>query len=116
MVFAGLLALAFHEGAPWFFYLPVVLGGSLLLFPLMKNRVDGLSLAPDYLTLGAWRAPQTVPVSEISKIEIVSWSDSTDMRVHLKSAGIVTAFPGDIPPREPFAAALARRGIPLEIS
>ncbi len=116
LAFAGFLAFGLNEAAPWYFYIPVVLGAIIILNSLVNNKINGLVLAPDYLTLAAWRDPYRIPLDDIAKVAIVSCSGTASMRVHLNSGQIVSAFPGDIPPREPFAAALDRLGIPLEIS
>ena len=116
VVFALFFGAAVTYGAEWYVYLPVVLGGVMLLYMLVKNPVSGVALLDEFLVLSAWSNPQKIPLRDIARIEIISWSDSIDMKVHLKSGGAISAFAGDIPPREPFRAALAEVGIPLDIA
>ncbi len=116
VVFAALIVIALHQNAPLFYYVPLVAGGAMVLYTLVKNPISGLVLLPDRLILSAWRKPNPVPVQSIARIEIISWSDSTDMKVHLKSGEEIRVFSGDIPPRASFAQALSRVGIPLEVT
>lgn len=116
VVFAVLLFVVVHYDAPLLYHAPVVVGGSMILYMLIKNPISGLVLLPDRLILSAWSKPNPVPVKNIARIEIISWSDSTDMKVHLKSGEEIRVFSGDIPPRASFAQALSRVGIPLEIT
>lgn len=116
VVFAVVLVGAFYNAAPWFFYLPLLGGGAMLLYMLVKNPVSGVTLYKDRLVLSPLLHPNSIPLSDIERIEIISWSDSTDMKVHLKSGDSISAFSGDIPPRAPFAKALAQVGIPLEFA
>ena len=116
VVFAALIVIALYQNAPLFYYVPLVAGGAMVLYTLVKNPISGLVLLPDRLILSAWRKPNPVPVQSIARIEIISWSDSTDMKVHLKSGEEIRVFSGDIPPRASFAQALSRVGIPLEVT
>ena len=115
-VFCFVFGAGVYHGAPWYFCLPVVLGGAMIFYLLVKNPISGLIVQPDALVLSPWERPKSIRLAEIEKVEIVSWSDSTDMNVHLKSGETIQAFAGDIPPTEPFRAALAEVGIPLEQS
>lgn len=116
VVFLFVFGAGVYHGAPWYFCLPVVVGGAMIFYLLVKNPVSGVVVQPDALVLSAWERPQSIRVAEIEKVEIISWSDSTDMNVHLKSGETIRAFAGDIPPTEPFRAALAQVGVPLERS
>ena len=115
-VFLVMFGVGIYHGAEWYFCLPVVLGGAMIFYLLVKNPISGVVVQPDALVLSPWQSPQSIRVAEIEKVEIVSWSDSTDMKVHLKTGETIEAFTGDIPPTEPFRVALARVGIPLEQS
>lgn len=115
-VFLFVFGLGIYHGVPWYFCLPVVVGGAMIFYLLIKNPISGLILQPDALVLSPWERPKSIRLAEIDKVEIISWSDSTDMKVHLKTGETITAFSGDIPPAEPFREALAQVGIPLERS
>lgn len=116
LVFLFLLWSAVIYRAPAFYYIPVVGGGFMILYILVKNPVSGLLLLPDRLILSAWDKPNPVPVKDIARVEIVSWSDTTDMNVHLKSGRVIKVFSGDIPPRASFAQALSNVGIAVELN
>jgi len=114
VICAGMTVLAAYHGAPWYFYVPVLSAGGLLLYMLIANPVSGLHLHDDVLILSPLLHPRFIPVGDVGSVEIISWSDSTDMVIHLKSGESVAAASGDIPPRAAFRDALARVGIPLE--
>ena len=116
VVFVGLLGVALYHGAPVFYYVPVLGAGSMILYMLVKNPISGLLLLPDRLILSAWHKPNPVPLKDIARVEIISWSDTTDMKVHLKSGEVLNVFPGDIPPRQSFTHALASVGVSLEVN
>lgn len=115
-VFLFVFGTAVYHGVEWYFCLPVVAGGAMIFYLIIKNPISGVVVQPDALVLSPWQSPQSIRVADIDKVEIVSWSDSTDMKVHLKSGETIEAFAGDIPPTEPFRDALAQVGIPLEKS
>ena len=113
-VFVFLMWLAVTKSAPVFIYVPWALGGGMVAYLLVRNPVSGVRLFEDRLVLSPEFRPHTVQVCDIDRIELISWTDSTDMNIILRSGDTIRLFTGDIPPREPFARALAQVGIPLE--
>ncbi len=87
----------------------------MVLFMLVRNPVNGLLIEDGQLVLSAWRKPRRIPLRDIALVEIIEWSDSTDMKIHLGSGDVIDAFSGDIPPIDDFKAVLAQSGIALTV-
>ena len=112
-VFVFLGTFNLYEKAPWFIWsiwLPSVV---TVLYLLIKNPVMGGRLTRDRLILSAWQKPRELALRDIAGVTFISWSDGADMEVRLNSGDVVRVFSGDIPPIEPFRAALSRLGVPV---
>lgn len=98
LVFAGIAGVLAWEGAAFIFWLPLLLGGGLVLWALIRNPVNGLQVTEDRLILSPWREPREVPLKEIETVQYEEWSDSTDMFLLMKSGDTVKVSSLDMPP------------------
>lgn len=112
-VMAFLLIVALVNSAPW--YIWVIWGGTSVGFAwlLLRNPVSGLRIDGKTLTLSPWRKPVEIALSEIDHVEIIDWSESTDVVIHLTDGERLTTFSGDIPPTSLFEMELKKRDIPV---
>ncbi|WP_227269430.1 hypothetical protein [Roseobacter weihaiensis] len=113
IVFLVLFALGLYHDAPGPFYLPLVAGGAMAFYILIKNHSNGLKLTQEHLILPAGVSPRKVPLAEIAKLDCVTRSHRTDMTVYLISGAVLHVFSSDIPPRRFFVRALRRAGVPV---
>jgi hypothetical protein len=113
---AVLLWLAVTHDAPWFIW--AIWGPTSLAvaYLLLANPISGLRVDDRYLVLSPWRKPREIPLSEIARVEIRDWSDSTDVVIHLRDGGAVSTFSGDIPPSRCFESILTARGVTVDRS
>ena len=113
IIVAMLCMLALYEKAPWFIWAIWLPSASMLLFLLIKNPTSGVRLMRDRLILSPWQKPREVMLRQIKRVVFVSWSDSTDMEIHLTDGKKLRVFSGDIPPKEPFMQKLEGLGVPV---
>ncbi len=108
---AFLLWIALTNGAPWYIWTIWGLTSLGFAYLLLGNPISGLRLDDTHLILSPWRKPQKIPLTEIAKVEITDWSDSTHVVIHLQDGSKVSTFSGDIPPTGCLENVLTARGI-----
>ena len=108
VVVAGVMA---WQEASLVFWLSVLLGGSMLLWALVRNPVNGVRGTKDHLILSPWYKPRSIPLRDIAAVEYVNWSDSTDMHLLLRSGETVGVSSLDAPPAHTFRPVLSANGI-----
>lgn len=110
-VFLVISLLMASEGAALVIWIPVLLGGAMILWALIRNPVNGVQVTEDSLILSPWSHPRLIPLSQIEAVKYREWSDSTDMHIWLKSGETIRVAPMDMPPVAGLQSALAGTGI-----
>ncbi|MEL6336826.1 MAG: hypothetical protein AAFQ88_09290 [Pseudomonadota bacterium] len=102
-------------GAPWIFFVPIALGGGLLAWNIVFGTDQHFIMDEATMRWGTPKTETVVALSDIAKVVIKDWSDSTDFVIQHRD-GRLTPIPSNAGPSRPkrFAAALEARGVPVE--
>lgn len=92
----GTLALAFGP-PPALWWLPVGGATLALAWTVWRNPRHGVEIGPHGLTVTVHDSSTTWPLAEIDHLEIVSWTESTDYRLHLADGRRIELFSGSFP-------------------
>ncbi|MEM9669741.1 MAG: hypothetical protein AAF950_12525 [Pseudomonadota bacterium] len=109
VIFLSLFGLAY--GAPWWIWIIWLPASVSVLFLLLTNRKYGMGIKNDVLLIGVEPVRARIPLSDIERLEIQEWSDSTDIKLVLKDGRSIKLLPQDTPPRRALVAQFEQRGI-----
>jgi hypothetical protein len=118
LVFSGFfLGFCYTYPAPWYFFVPVVLCTAMCLGAFIANRLSGLRLTDIELTMYAGKWKQSVPLTEITVVNIKQWMEGApDFSLNMRD-GRNISIPGYcIGTSKDFTAALSRLNIPTQIN
>ena len=106
---------AVSQAVPLLAALPACACAAMLGFVLLRGRMHVFRVDDAAIRWRSGRRETAVPIADISRFEIVHWSDSTDYVIHRRDGGRIDV-PAPCAPRRGagFLAAMKARGIPVD--
>jgi hypothetical protein len=110
------LGFAIYASAPWYTYLPVLIGAAMSAWMVIFDRVSGCKLDDKQLTLYVRDLRQTFPVDTISSVTITNWSDGApSVRLNLVDQKPVDVAGYCVGSVNDLTAALEARAVPINV-
>jgi hypothetical protein len=110
------LGFAIYASAPWYTYVPVLIGAAMSAWMVTFDRVSGCQLNDKELTLYVQDQRQTFPIDTISSVTITNWGDSApSVRLNLvdrKPVDVASYCVGSV---SDLTAALEARAVPVKV-
>jgi hypothetical protein len=116
MLFIAMTMIALYAKADWYFFIPIVIGGAMLVWMVIVNRTSGARLNEQrlYLYIGTWQ--KTINVSDMASLKVTRWSDGAPtLTLKLKTGKSELVSSNCVGDSKTFCAALEQLGIPVHI-
>jgi hypothetical protein len=117
MLFIAMTAIALYMKADWYFFIPVVIGGAMLVWMVIVNRVSGSRLNQQrlHLYIGTWQ--KTISVSEMAGLKVTRWSEGAPtLTLKLKTGKSELISSNCVGDSKTFCAALEQLGVTVQIN
>ena len=87
--------------------------GMCLIWLLIKAPTAGIRVDAETLTLAAWRKPREVPLQDIDRLEVLHWTDESDVKLVYKDGKEEIIPFGDLPDMNTFTTVMMDFGVRL---
>ena len=85
----------------------------MLNLALIKAPTAGIRVDAETLTLAAWRKPREVPLQDIDRLEVLHWTDESDVKLVYKDGKEEIIPFGDLPDMNTFTTVMMDFGVRL---
>jgi hypothetical protein len=110
-LFAAMLAIGLVVKAPWFYFLPLALGGLISMWAIWRNPKSGSTLTASALTFFNRSDNKTIFLADIASMKVQNWTDGPDTVVLNLRSGMTVHIPS-LCADSKLAVALRAQGVP----